>query len=55
MAYWTTALLVYAGLGVFFQPIFLLGFWESVPFVLAATWLASRLFGRTPTDPGPGP
>jgi hypothetical protein len=54
VAYWTTAVLAYAGLGAFFQPLFLLGFWESLPFVFAVTWLARRLFGRTPTDPGPG-
>jgi hypothetical protein len=54
VAYWTAAILVYAGLGAFFQPLFLLGFWESVLFVYGVTRLAGRLFGRTPTDPGPG-
>ncbi len=54
VAYWTAALLAYAILGAFFQPYFLLGFWESLPFVLAATWLAGRLLGRSARDPGPG-
>jgi hypothetical protein len=54
VAYWTSALLTYAILGAFFQPYFLLGFWESLPFVLAATWLAGRLLGRSARDPGPG-
>ena len=47
VAYWTTVVLVYAVLGAFYQPFFLLGFWESVPFLLVATWLAGRLFPRT--------
>jgi hypothetical protein len=55
VAYWTAAILVYAAMGAFFQPFFLLGFWESMLFVFGVTWLAGRLFGRTPTDPGPGP
>jgi hypothetical protein len=46
--------LVYAILGAFFQPWFLLGFWESLPFVLVATWLVGRLLGRSARDPGPG-
>jgi hypothetical protein len=46
VAYWTAAVLVYALVGAFFQPFFLLGFWESIPFLLLATWLAGRLFGR---------
>lgn len=55
VAYWAGAILLYAGLGALFQPFFLLGFWESVPFLLLATWLASRLFplGRqADRDPG---
>ena len=57
VAYWTAAVLVYAVLGAFFQPFFLLGFWEShARSCFVVTWLAGRLFpGRTPTDPGPGP
>ena len=50
------AVLLYAALGVFFQPFFLLGFWESMPFLLLATWIASRLFPRPATaPPGPAP
>jgi hypothetical protein len=54
VAYWIAAVLAYAVLGAFHQPWFLLGFWESLPFVLAATWLAGRLLGRSARDPGPG-
>jgi len=54
VAYWSVALLVYALLGAFFPPFFMLGFWESLPFVLLATWLAGRLLGRSRRDPGPG-
>jgi hypothetical protein len=54
VAYWTVALLAYALLGAFFPPLFLLGFWESLPFVLLVTWLAGRLLGRSRRDPGPG-
>jgi hypothetical protein len=43
VAYWTVAVLVYALLGVRYQPFFLLGFWECLPFLLGATWLAGRL------------
>lgn len=56
VAYWVGAVLLYAALGVFFQPFFLLGFWESMPFLLLATWIASRLFPRPATaPPGPAP
>lgn len=54
VAYWVGAVLLYAGLGVFYQPFFLLGFWESIPFLLLATWLAGRLFPR-PVPPLPPP
>ncbi len=54
VAYWTVALLGYALLGAFFPPFFMLGFWESLPFVLLVTWLAGRLLGRSRRDPGPG-
>ena len=54
VAYWIAAALTYAGLGVFFQPFFLLGFWESLPFLFLATWLAGRLFPRpVPRLPSP--
>ena len=56
VAYWVGSVLLYAALGVFFQPFFLLGFWESMPFLLLATWIASRLFPRPATaPPGPAP
>ena len=53
VAYWTVAVLAYALLGVLYPPVFLLGFWESLPFVLVVTWLAGRLLGRSSRDPGP--
>ena len=52
VAYWIGAVLLYAGLGVFFQPFFRLGFWEFLPFLFLATWLAGRLFPR-PVPPLP--
>lgn len=54
VAYWTAAILLYAGLGALFPPLFLLGFWESIPALLAITWLAERLFPR-PVPPLPPP
>ena len=53
VAFWVVALLAYAMLGAFFPPFFLLGFWESIPFLLIVTWLAGRLLGRSARDPGP--
>ena len=52
VAYWTVAVLTYALLGVFFQPFFLLGFWESIPYLLLITWIAGKLFPR-PVPPLP--
>ena len=52
VAYWVGAVLLYAGLGSLFPPLFLLGFWESVPFLFLATWLAGRLLPR-PVPPLP--
>lgn len=43
-AYWIAAGLVYILLGVAGPQFFLLGFWEAIPYVFAATWLARRLF-----------
>lgn len=43
--YWLGALAAYAACGVFFQPFFLLGFWQSIPLLFLFTWLAGRLFG----------
>ncbi len=44
-AYWLAAVGVYATLGAFYQPFFLLGFWQSLPLLFVFTWLAGRLFG----------
>ena len=52
VAFWVAAILAYALLGAFFQPFFLLGFWESIPFLLLVTWIAGRLFPR-PVPPLP--
>ena len=46
VAYWIAVILIYAILGSQFQPFFLLGFWESLPFLFCATWLAGRLLPR---------
>ena len=43
VAFWAAAILAYALLGAFFQPFFLLGFWESIPYLLLVTWAAGRL------------
>lgn len=55
VAYWVGAVILYAVLGSFFQPLFLLGFWESLPFLFLVTLLAGRLFPRPipPLPPGP--
>ena len=52
VAFWVAAILAYAVLGAFYQPFFLLGFWESIPFLLVVTWIAGRLFPR-PVPPLP--
>lgn len=52
VAYWVAVVLLYALLGSRFQPFFLLGFWESLPFLFVATWLAGKLFPR-PVPPLP--
>ena len=52
VAFWVGAVLLYAAIGAFFPPFFLLGFWESLPFLFLATWLAGRLFPR-PVPPLP--
>jgi len=41
--FWVVAVLLYAGLGAVYPPLFLLGFWESLPFLVVVTWLAGRL------------
>jgi hypothetical protein len=53
VAFWVVATLAYALLGAFYPPFFLLGFWESIPWLLAITWLAGRALGRSGRDPGP--
>jgi hypothetical protein len=52
VVFWTAAVLVYAVLGAFLQPFFLLGFWESIPYLLLVTFIAGRLFPR-PVPPLP--
>jgi hypothetical protein len=52
VAFWVVAVLGYALLGAFHQPFFLLGFWESIPYLLVVTWIAGRLFPR-PVPPLP--
>ena len=52
VAFWTVAVAGYAVIGAFHQPFFLLGFWESIPYLLVITWIAGRLFPR-PVPPLP--
>lgn len=52
VAYWVGAVILYGVVGAFFQPFFLLGFWESLPALFVVTWLAGRLFPR-PVPPLP--
>ena len=44
--YWLVAGAIYIGLGVAYPPAFLLGFQESILFVLIVTALAPRILGR---------
>jgi hypothetical protein len=46
IAYWLVAGVIYAALGAAYPPAFLLGFWESLIFVFAATALAPKVLGR---------
>jgi hypothetical protein len=41
-AIWIAGILVYAALGAWQPAVFLLGFWQSFPFVLLVTWIAGR-------------
>ena len=50
--YWLCVLAFAVALGVAAPALFLLGFWESIPFLLVATWIAGRLFPR-PVPPLP--
>lgn len=44
--YWSVVLLVYAALGAWKPYIFLLGFWQTTPFLLLVTWLAPKAYRR---------
>ncbi len=46
VAYWLVAGAIYIGLGVAYPPAFLLGFQESIVFVLIVTALAPKILGR---------
>ena len=46
MAYWLVAGAIYIGLGLAYPPAFLLGFQESIVFVLIVTALAPKILGR---------
>ena len=52
VAYWVGAVLAYGALGSLYPPLFLLGFWESIPWLLLITVVAGRLFAR-PVPPLP--
>lgn len=47
VVYWLVAGAIYAALGAAFPPAFLLGFWESLLFVFAATVLAPKILRRS--------
>jgi hypothetical protein len=46
VTYWLVAGAIYVGLGVAYPPAFLLGFQESIVFVLVVTALAPRILRR---------
>lgn len=46
VVYWLVAGAVYIALGVAYPPAFLLGFQESIVFVLIVTALAPKVLGR---------
>lgn len=46
VVYWLVAGAIYIGLGVAYPPAFLLGFQESIVFVLVVTVLAPKVLGR---------
>ncbi|HJZ62433.1 MAG TPA: hypothetical protein VKD47_09785 [Miltoncostaeaceae bacterium] len=46
LALWVIAILAYAGLGVAYPPLFLLGFQESIIFVFGVTWLIPWIVRR---------
>jgi hypothetical protein len=41
--YWLIVLAIAVGLGVLAPALFLLGFWEMIPLVLLASWLAPKV------------
>jgi hypothetical protein len=45
-AYWIVVAAIYVALGAWFPQYFLLGFWEALPYLAAASWLQRRLVGR---------
>ena len=46
VVYWLVVGAIYAGAGALYPPVFLLGFQESLLYVLAVTWLAPRVIRR---------
>jgi hypothetical protein len=46
VAFWITAVLLYAGVGSQLPQAVFLGFWQSIPYLFLATWLHGRLLGR---------
>ena len=46
VVYWVVAGAIYAAAGALYPPVFLLGFQESLVYVLAVTWLAPRVIRR---------
>jgi hypothetical protein len=52
VAYWVTAVLLYALVAVLYPPAALLGFWQSIPYLLVAHLLRPRVLGLL--SPGPG-
>jgi hypothetical protein len=43
---WLIALAVYMAVGIWQPPLFLLGFWESFPFVVVAAIVIPRIAAR---------
>jgi|GEM_PF-6192226 len=54
VAYWVTAVLLYALVAVLYPPAALLGFWQCTPYLLAAHLLRPRILGLfAPRPAGP--
>ena len=47
VVYWLVAGAIYGALGIAYPPAFLLGFQESIVFVLIVTALAPKVLGRS--------